>query len=86
MKKGDILYYSRIIPNAGIYDVLELKIRTITEEYFTGIEKHDKQVFLFNYSDLNKRIFENRKIALDIVKEAEKNKKEISNEKFYEEY
>lgn len=42
MKKGDIVYYTRIIPSVGIYDLLELKIRTVADEYFAGMEKRDK--------------------------------------------
>lgn len=81
MKKGDIYYYARIIPSAGIYDLLEIKIRSVYDTYFVGIERRDKQAFLFNYSDIDKILFEDRKIALKVVKKAEKNKKEI----YYEE-
>lgn len=80
MKKGNIYYYARIIPTVGIYDLLEVKIRSVYDTYFVGIEKRDKQAFLFNYSDINKTLFEDRKIALKVVKEAEKNKKEIHYE------
>lgn len=85
MKKGDIYYYTRIIPNAGIYDLLEVKIRSVYETYFVGIERRNKQAFLFNYSDIDKILFVNRKIALKAVKEAEKNKKYIPTEIYYEE-
>lgn len=80
MKKGEIYYYARIIPNSGIYDLLEVKIRSVYETYFVGIERRNKQAFLFNYSDIDKILFVNRKIALKTVKEAEKNKKEICYE------
>lgn len=85
MKKGDIYYYTRIIPNVGIYDLLEIKIRSIYDTYFVGIEKRDKQAFLFNYSDINKTLFKDRKIALKVIKEAEKNKKNTPTEICYEE-
>lgn len=39
LNKGDILYFSRIIPKTGIYDVCELYIRTVEETYFVGIDK-----------------------------------------------
>ena len=38
LKKKDRLYYARIIPNSGIYDVCELIIRTVAEDYFVGID------------------------------------------------
>lgn len=85
MKKGDIYYYTRIIPNVGIYDLLEIKIRSIYDTYFVGIERRNKQAFLFNYSDIDKILFVDRKIALKVVKEAEKNKKNIPTEIYYEE-
>lgn len=84
----DTLYYARIIPTVGIYDVCQLTIRTVKDDYFVGCDKSDKHAYLFNYSDLNKTVFYKRKDALDLVIETEnrnKNKK-ISNETFYEEY
>ena len=38
LKKKDIVYYARIVPNAGIYDLCELKIRTIEDSYFVVLQ------------------------------------------------
>lgn len=84
MKKRDIYYYARIIPNIS-YDVYEIKVRSVYDTYFVGIEKRDKQAFLFNYSDIDKTVFKDRKTALDVVKNVEKNKKYIPTEIYYEE-
>lgn len=35
----DVLYYARIIPRVGIFDVCQLKIRTVKEDYFVGWTK-----------------------------------------------
>lgn len=86
LKREDIVYYSRITPNCGIYDVCELKIRTVHDDWFVGIEKHDKHAYLFNNSDIGKIVFVDRQDSLNKVKDAEKNKKTISNEIYYEEY
>ena len=86
LKKKDVVYYTRIIPTSGIYDVLELIIRTVEDDWFVGMEKRDKQAFLFKDNELNKTVFVNRKEALRIVQEAEKNKKAINEETFYEEF
>lgn len=75
LNKGDILYFSRIIPKTGIYDVCELYIRTVEETYFVGIDKKDKQAHIFGYDRINEDIFDNRKDALNKVQRAEKNKK-----------
>ncbi len=84
LKKKDIVYYARIIPGSYIYDVLELKVRTVEEDWFVGIEKRDKQAFLFADTDIDKIIFADRNKALEIVKKAEANKKEtVNNEEEY---
>ena len=86
INKGDILYYSRINPKAGIYDLCELKIRTVTDTYFVGVDKRDKQAHIFGYNALNSIVFENRAEALNKVKQAQKNNKETPQEIYYEEY
>jgi hypothetical protein len=86
LKKKDTVYYTRILPLSNIYDVLELKIRTVEKDWFVGLEKRDKQAFLFPNTALNKTVFIDRKKALEKVKAAELNKKEINNETYYEEY
>ena len=86
LKKKDTVYFSRIIPTSGIYDIIELKIRTVEDDWFVGIDKRDKHAYLFTDDAINKTIFIDRKQALKKVKEAESNKKETSEETFYEEY
>ncbi len=86
LHKGDTVYHTRIYPSLGMYDLDELKIRTITDTYFVGIEKHTKKAFLFPYSSIGKTVFINRKDALKRVKEAEKNREEVSMETYYEEH
>ena len=85
LTKGQVLYYARIMPTVGLYEILELKIRTVEDDYFVGTEKNTKRAYLFGYSTIGKYVFKDRKQALDLVKEAEKNKKEINNEVYYEE-
>lgn len=87
LNKGDKLFFARIIPKTGIYDVCELYIRTVEKTYFVGIDKRDKQAHIFGYNRLNEDIFENRQDALNKVQKAEKNKKNNVNEEiFYELY
>ena len=87
LTKGNIVYYARIMPNLGIFDVYDVKIRTIADTWFSGVEKRDKKVFLFPYSAINKYVFLNRKDAVDMAMNAEENnKKVISTETYYEEY
>lgn len=85
LKRGDKVYYARIMPNIS-YDVYELKIRTVENDWFTATEKDTKMAFLFNNTGFNKVVFKDRKIALDLVLEAEKHRKYTSSEIYYEEY
>lgn len=87
LKKNQIVYYTRILPSSSIYDVLELKIRTVEEDWFVGIEKRDKQAFLFLDAAINKTIFTDRNKALKVAKDAESKRKEtVNDETYYEEY
>ena len=86
LNKKDIVYYARIVPNSGIYDLYELSIRTVEDTYFVGVDKKDKRAYLFGYNAIDDYIFTGRKDALNRLKDAEKNKKQISNETYYEEY
>ena len=79
------VYYTQILPNVGQYNVCEIIVCTLYDTYFAGIDKHDKRRYIFNYSDIDKVIFYDRKTALYIVNDAERNKPKISNETYYEE-
>ena len=86
IKLKDIVYYARIMPKLGIFDVYDLKVRTIADTYFVAIDKRDKKSYLFNYNDIGKTVFFNWQEAVDKTKEAEKNKPKVSAETYYEEY
>ena len=86
IRKNDIIYYARIMPKLGIFDVYDLKVRTIADTYFVAIDKRDKKSYLFNYNDIGKTVFLNRQEAHKKTKEAEKNKPKVSTETYYEEY
>ena len=38
IRKNDIVYYARIMQKLDVYDVYELKVRTVEDTYFTGID------------------------------------------------
>jgi len=85
MEVNDIVYYARIIPVCDIYEVCELRVRTSDNNWFSGIDSHDKHVYCFSISDIENNVFYNRSDALEKVKEAEKNRKFIKeSESYYE--
>lgn len=81
IKRGKLVFYARV----ATYEICELRIRTVTDDFFTGVDKRSKRVFLLEYNKLNNVVFADRNDALTVIKEAEKNKKEYT-ESYYEEY
>ena len=57
MRNGDIVYLARAIPVCGIYEVLELKIVTVADNYMIGTDVETKTSFPFSKDDINKRVF-----------------------------
>lgn len=86
MEKGDILYYARCLPTAGVNELLELKIRTVEDTWFVGIEKFDKQAFCFNMTDLGKSVFFSRDEALECVNLTQRNVREVTIDESEDDY
>lgn len=84
MSKGDIIYWARIIPTIDYAEVIELKIRTVHEDWFVGVDKDTKQAFLFNND--TEVVFNNRTDALMVVKAYEEDAKKHNLTEEYEEY
>ena len=79
-----MVYYTRIFPETGTYDLCELKVRTIVDDWFCGVDKKDKRAYLLGFNEIEETVFDDRKIALKRVHNAEKNYKCNSNEIFDE--
>ena len=67
LHKGSVFYYARLIPKNHVYEVCELKIRTVEETWFVGVDKRDKHAYLLNTADINQTVFEKRQDALSLV-------------------
>ena len=68
LHKGSVVYYARLIPKNHVYEVCELKIRTVEDTWFVGVDKRDKHAYLLNTADINQTVFEKRQDALSLVK------------------
>ena len=71
---GDVVYWARIHEAVGIYEVCELTVRTVYPNCFVGIDKNSRQSHIISYDDCDVTVFDNRDLALAVVKEAEKRK------------
>ena len=81
-----MVYYAQCLESCGIFEVLELTLRTVEDNWMVGVETKEKQAHLFSVKDIDKHIFFDRHDALMTVKEAEQNcKKKVSDEVYYEE-
>ncbi len=76
--QGSIVYFARVHHETGIYEVCELKVRTVYPDTFVGVDKDTKRAFLLGFDECDIHVFDEREDALRVVKEAEKNKKEFT--------
>lgn len=69
---GDVVFYTRIIPTADIYDLLEIKLRTVEDTYIVGCDAKDHTAYLISEIEAETCIFTSRKDALDKIREEKK--------------
>ena len=82
IKKGDVVYYSQCLESCGVFEVLELTLRTVEDTWMVGVETKEKHAHLLYKNDIDKCIFFNRHDALMTVKEAESScKRKFTEEK-----
>lgn len=86
LTRGDKVYYARALIPVDIFDLYDLKVRTVGNDWFTAYEDKSNQVFLFNEKDIGETVFKNRKEALENLNEKKKNRKKIGKETYYEEF
>lgn len=86
MKKGQTVYYTQIMVPLETFNLLELKVHTVKETWFTAIEIRTKRTYLFNMIDLDNVVFFDRDTALAKVKDSEKNhvKRKLTTDKVQE--
>ena len=57
MKIGDTVYLCIVVPNCGIYDILQLTLRTVEETWAVGVDEHTKQAYLFGFNMVGSYVF-----------------------------
>lgn len=67
INKGDTVYYTRVFPETGTYDLCDLVIRTVMDNWFCGVDKKDKRAYLLGFNEIDENVFDNRSIAPLIV-------------------
>ena len=69
------MFWARTHPQTGIYEVCELTVRTVYPECFVGVDKESKRAHIISYDECDETVFDDRNLAVKVVKEAEKDKK-----------
>lgn len=65
------MYYTEIFPNLGIYDLYELKIRTVKDNWFVGVDMHSRRAYLLYDYCIDDTVFFERGIAVEKIHKAE---------------
>lgn len=69
MDIGDTCFYCVIVPQCGTYECEELKIRTVTEKYYVGVNVKTKQALVFTPDMIGTYVFNQRYQAVEALKE-----------------
>lgn len=65
--KGDYVLYARVLPNVNYYQIENLRIVTVRDDYITGVELNTKKTYLFNKKDALEYVFINRAEAIEYL-------------------
>ncbi len=74
MQIGDTCYFCNVIPKCGIYECEELKIRTVADRYYVGVNIKTKQAIVFTEDMIDTYVFVHRIDAVQALREYEEKK------------
>lgn len=77
LKKSDELHFARVMPKLGYYEIHDVVVVSKSDDHCTVSEKKTKQAFLFATSNALEYLHIDRSDALDYLKEAKKNNKDV---------
>ena len=62
LNEGQVVYWARCVPNCEVFDVIEVKVKNLREDYFTATDTDPRypRSYIFYYKDVGKVIFEDR--------------------------
>ena len=75
-QKDDIIYFSHVLPKLNIYEVLEMKIRTVGVNWFVASStKNRNNVYAFTDDDINQIVFQTYQEAYEHMKQQKESAK-----------
>ena len=76
IQKDDIIYFSHVLPKLNVYEVLEMKIRTVGVNWFVASStKNRNNVYAFTDDDINQIVFQTYQEAYEHMNRQEESKK-----------
>ena len=76
IQKDDIIYFSHVLPKLNIYEVLEMKIRTVGVNWFVASStKNSNNVYAFTDDDINQIVFSTYQEAYEHMKQQKESAK-----------
>lgn len=77
LERGDKVYFARVLPPLGYYEIHEVVMINKNDEYCTATEQKTKQTFLFMLKDVTERLYIDRSEALKYLKEQKVKNKDV---------
>lgn len=83
IKLPDVLYFTRIMPSFGYYEIHEIKINyryddpDPKESFVSGSDKDTKQRFIFTKRLAEEKLFRDRDKALDYINQKKEEYKDV---------
>lgn len=77
LERGDAIIYARVMPHIGYYELLDLKVVTVGNDYVTGCDSRTKQSYIFLKKNIDKVLFHNRGMALDYLEQQKQKYKNV---------
>ena len=77
LQKGDTLYFARILPSFGYYEIHDVVIVTKYNDHCTVCELKTKQSFIFGLKNLQEQLYVDREEALTYLKNKQKENKGV---------
>ena len=84
IKLPEVLYFTRILPPFGYYEIHEIKInyryddpKDPKENFVSGSDKDTKQRFTFGKKSAEEKLFRDRDKAVKYLKQKEKENKDV---------
>ena len=74
IQKDDIIYFSHVLPKLNVYEVLEMKIRTVGVNWFVASStKNRNNVYAFTDDDINQIVFQTYQEAYEHMNRQKEN-------------